>query len=187
MAAVCPLSEPLPCRGRRGTAGPCRNLDATVPAPFSPTYPPIRRADVFSYGDVDIDEAARRPALPLRLDGQAFVETVARRRRATSGRTSAHEAARLVHLLAGVSYYKAGAARTIDLGDDARAARRAGVPPHRSTWTGSASSPTATASHSTTSSVVGARRRTHRRTATVGRRSTAAGRSCRSAAGSTRS
>lgn len=49
------------------------------------------------------------------LDGRSFVETV----RVGAGHqwsAAAHEAARLVHLLAGVSYYKAGAAHTVDLG-----------------------------------------------------------------------
>ncbi|MGH9224990.1 MAG: hypothetical protein ACRD2W_14715 [Acidimicrobiales bacterium] len=50
------------------------------------------------------------------LDGQPFVETIS-----VGGgyewTPAAYEAARLVHLLAGVSYYKAGAARAIDLGD----------------------------------------------------------------------
>ena len=51
-----------------------------------------------------------------RLDGRCFVETVS----VGPGRdwtAAAYEAARLVHLLAGVSYYKAGAARTVEFGD----------------------------------------------------------------------
>ena len=74
------------------------------------------RAQRFSYGGLDIDEADGVLRCHYDLDGQAFVETV----RVGAGHRwtdASRAAARLVHLLAGVSYYKAGAARTIDLRD----------------------------------------------------------------------
>ena len=80
-----------------------------------PTRPPTHRAEVFAYGDVEVDERAGVVRGHYCLDGRAFVETVV----VGEGHewtAAAYEAARLVHLLAGVSYYKAGAARTIDLG-----------------------------------------------------------------------
>ncbi len=75
------------------------------------------RSARFRYGDVAVDEAAGVVQCHYLLDDQAFVETVL----LGPGRTwtaAAHEAARLVHLLAGVSYFKAGAPRVIDLGNN---------------------------------------------------------------------
>ena len=73
------------------------------------------RARRFTYGALDIDEDEGVLHCHYDLDGQGFVEVV----HVGAGRTwspAAREVARLVHLLAGVSYYKAGAAHEVDLG-----------------------------------------------------------------------
>ena len=87
-----------------------------MPAAAPPTRPQIRRAGRFRYGDVEVDERSGTVRCRYDLDGVAYLETV----EVGPGRewtAAAHDAARLVHLLAGVSYYKAGAAHLIDLGE----------------------------------------------------------------------
>lgn len=89
----------------------------TAPAP--PSDRP--RAERFTYLGVEVDEAADTLRCRYRLrwaDGAelTFVETY----RFPPGGTwspAAHEVARLVHLFAGVSYYKAGIPPVVDLGD----------------------------------------------------------------------
>lgn len=74
-----------------------------------------RRAARFTYGPLEVDEAAGGIVCNYDLDGRHFAEVVD-----VGGgydwTPAAREAARLVHLLAGVSYYKAGAPPEIDLG-----------------------------------------------------------------------
>lgn len=73
------------------------------------------RASRFSYGTLEIDQAAGVLTCNYDLDGRRFSEVV----EVGAGHQwgpAAREAARLVHLLAGVSYYKAGAPPEIDLG-----------------------------------------------------------------------
>ena len=64
---------------------------------------------------MDIDEAEGVLRCHYDLDGRSYVETV-RVGPEHHWSDAAREAARIVHLLAGVSYYKVGAARTVDLG-----------------------------------------------------------------------
>jgi UDP-N-acetyl-alpha-D-muramoyl-L-alanyl-L-glutamate epimerase len=74
------------------------------------------RARSFTYGALEIDEDLGVVRCHYRLDDRAFVEVV----HVGPGRAwtdAAREAARLVHLLAGVSYYKVGAAHAVDLAD----------------------------------------------------------------------
>jgi hypothetical protein len=78
--------------------------------------PPQGRAERFRYGPVEVDERVGLVRCEYWLDDQLYVETV----NVGAGlewSSSAYECVRLVHLLAGVSYYKAGAPRTIDVGD----------------------------------------------------------------------
>ena len=74
-----------------------------------------RRASRFAYLPLDIDEAAGVLTCNYDLDGRRFSEVVDLGAGHDWG-PAAREAARLVHLLAGVSYYKAGAPPEVDLG-----------------------------------------------------------------------
>lgn len=81
--------------------------------------PAPSRAAVFTYLGFEIDPQARELTCRYGLDGREFVELV-RVPDSTPEQWSAPavvEAARLVYLLTGVSYYKAGAPPVIDLGD----------------------------------------------------------------------
>jgi hypothetical protein len=78
-----------------------------------PPSPP--RAERFSYGRLEIDEQAGELRCHYRLDDFELVEVVFVRPGA-SWTEQVYEVARLVHLLAGVSYYKAGAPPVVDLG-----------------------------------------------------------------------
>lgn len=74
-----------------------------------------KRAERFTYGKLSVDEPSGVVTCEYLLDGTRYVETV----RLGPNKTwsaAAREAARLVHLLAGVSYFKAGAPPLIDLG-----------------------------------------------------------------------
>ena len=74
------------------------------------------RSGRFAYGPLDIDESAGLLRCFYRLDSLDLVETID----VGPGHTwtaAAYEAARIVALLAGVSYFKAGAPPLIDLGD----------------------------------------------------------------------
>ncbi len=88
----------------------------TTPSPVDISPPPNRaRARQFTYGPLDIDEGAGTLRCSYQLDDRSFTEVI------SVGpdlpwSPRAREAARLVHLLAGVSYFKAGAPPTIDLG-----------------------------------------------------------------------
>ncbi|MGE3621724.1 MAG: hypothetical protein AB7L84_14805 [Acidimicrobiia bacterium] len=82
----------------------------------APPPPRPARAERFAYLGFDVDERAGTLRCRYRLDDRELAELVV----VAPGRSwpeEAFEAARLVHLLAGVSYYKVGAARTIELGD----------------------------------------------------------------------
>src|SRR5262245_62154705 len=83
---------------------------------------PRRRADVFRYLDFDLDtstgELVCRYSLDdLRFDERIVVGPPAHGTHDPASGTALLEAARLIPLLAGISYYKAGAAAAIDLGD----------------------------------------------------------------------
>ncbi len=88
---------------------------APVVSRAASTGPAVHRATRFSYGPLIIDEAAGVLTCHYDLDGHQFAEVI----EVGVGHEwapAAREAARLVHLLAGVSYYKAGAPPEIDLG-----------------------------------------------------------------------
>lgn len=78
---------------------------------------PTGRASVFRYLDYEIDERAGQVRCRYALDDRHFEERLTIPAAAGWADPATHEAARLVHLLAGVSYYKAGAPPLIDLGD----------------------------------------------------------------------
>lgn len=73
----------------------------------------------FIYDDFRIDAAANQLICHYRLDDWQFTETVTLPGGGDWSTPAAREAARLVFLLAGVSYYKAGAPPVIDLGSTA--------------------------------------------------------------------
>jgi UDP-N-acetyl-alpha-D-muramoyl-L-alanyl-L-glutamate epimerase len=76
-----------------------------------------RRAEVFRYLDFDLDEARGELVCRYALDDAGFEERISVGTPSHDAGAALHEAARIVHLVAGVSYYKAGAPATIDLGD----------------------------------------------------------------------
>jgi UDP-N-acetyl-alpha-D-muramoyl-L-alanyl-L-glutamate epimerase len=88
-------------------------LTTPLPAATSLTAPRAR-ATLFTYGPLEIDETDGVLRCSYELDGRPFTEIITLGPGLTWS-SSAREAARLVGLLAGVSYYKAGAPRTIDL------------------------------------------------------------------------
>jgi UDP-N-acetyl-alpha-D-muramoyl-L-alanyl-L-glutamate epimerase len=75
------------------------------------------RARTFAYGDVAIDAEARTLTCRYRLDDVRFREVATFDASVDLGTHGVREAAILYHLVAGLSYYKAGAARVVDLGD----------------------------------------------------------------------
>ncbi len=76
-------------------------------------------ASRFVYDSFFIDAAANQLACTYRLDDWTFTETVTLPGGGDWSTPAAYQAARLVFLLAGVSYYKAGAPPVIDLGSHA--------------------------------------------------------------------
>ena len=76
---------------------------------------PRERAELFRYVNLDIDRHTLRAT--YELDGQFFIESVAFEGVDLLASQAATALAPLWFLLAGLSYYKAGAARHIDLGD----------------------------------------------------------------------
>ncbi len=72
------------------------------------------RADLFRYAGLDVGEDTLRGA--YELDGRRFVETVTFEGVPPVSTPAARALAELWYLLAGLSYYKAGAARSIDVG-----------------------------------------------------------------------
>lgn len=81
------------------------------------------RAEVFSYVGFEIDPDRNRVSCRYRLDEREFCEAVAFPGGGDWTSPAVTEAARLLFLLSGVSYYKAGAPPVIDLGTTAVTAR----------------------------------------------------------------
>lgn len=75
------------------------------------------RADLFRYIGLEIDESSLRGT--FELDGRRFVETVAFEGVGPLDTRAGRAVAELWFLLAGLSYYKAGAARRVDVGETA--------------------------------------------------------------------
>jgi hypothetical protein len=75
------------------------------------------RATRFRYLPVEVDEAGSTLRCRYDLDGRVFEEQVVVGGPVDWSDPAVLEAARIVHLLAGASYYKAGAPPLIDLGD----------------------------------------------------------------------
>lgn len=84
-------------------------------ADHEPLYSATNRAERFTYGELAVDAATGELRCSYRLDGRAFTEVI-EFGPGLEWSPSALEAARLVHLLAGVSYFKAGAPPILDLG-----------------------------------------------------------------------
>lgn len=80
-------------------------------------------ARTFTYAGFDLDPAHNRVTCRYRLDDREFREEVTFPGGGDWAQPAVAEAARLLFLLAGVSYYKAGAPPVIDLGDTAVTAR----------------------------------------------------------------
>jgi hypothetical protein len=76
-------------------------------------------ASRFVYDAFRIDASSNTLSCHYRLDDWHFTETITLPGSGDWSTPAVHEAARLVFLLAGVSYYKAGAPPVIDLGDHA--------------------------------------------------------------------
>ena len=81
---------------------------------MTPTSP---RAARFRYLPFEVDEATGTLRCRYELDDRVFEEQVVLGQAADWTDPAVLEAARLVHLLAGVSYFKAGAPPVLDLGD----------------------------------------------------------------------
>jgi hypothetical protein len=79
------------------------------------------RARVFTYGDYEVDAGARRLTCHYRSDDVEFIEVASFDETVDLSGTAASGVAILYHLVAGLSYYKAGAARVVDLGEWASA------------------------------------------------------------------
>jgi UDP-N-acetyl-alpha-D-muramoyl-L-alanyl-L-glutamate epimerase len=78
-----------------------------------------RRGDVFRYEAYQIDPAAGLLTCRYSVDGRGFEERITLSREGRWDSPAARAAARLVFLLAGVSYYKTAAPDVIDLGQTA--------------------------------------------------------------------
>ncbi|MBA2281747.1 MAG: endonuclease domain-containing protein [Acidimicrobiia bacterium] len=107
-----PTAAPWTPEGVGGASVGSPALSATLADRADPRR---RRAERFAYVGVDVDEAEGVVRCRYDLDGRAFTEEI------TFGpglawTPAAHEAARLLFLLAAVSYYKAGAPPVVDLG-----------------------------------------------------------------------
>jgi UDP-N-acetyl-alpha-D-muramoyl-L-alanyl-L-glutamate epimerase len=79
----------------------------------------VRRGDVFRYESCDIDGAAGLVACRYSLDGRNFEERIMLSPAGDWESPAVEAAARLLFLLAGVSYYKTAAPPVIDLGHTA--------------------------------------------------------------------
>jgi hypothetical protein len=77
----------------------------------------VRRGDVFRYDGLDVDAGQGVLTCRYSVDGRAFSERVTLAPGPLWETPAARSAARLVFLLAGVSYYKTAAPPVIDLGD----------------------------------------------------------------------
>lgn len=78
-----------------------------------------RRGKLFRYEGYDIDAAAGLLACRYSVDGRNFVERITLSLDGNWDSPAVRAAARLIFLLAGVSYYKTSAPEVIDLGDTA--------------------------------------------------------------------
>jgi hypothetical protein len=78
-----------------------------------------RRGEVFRYEAYEIHPAAGLLSCRYSVDGSGFEERITLSREGTWDSPAARAAARLVFLLAGVSYYKTAAPEVIDLGQTA--------------------------------------------------------------------
>lgn len=78
-----------------------------------------RRGETFQYVDYDIDIRQNRLLCRYKLDGREFCETVTFPGGGAWNEPAVAEAARLVFLLAGISYYKTTAPWQIDVGKNA--------------------------------------------------------------------
>jgi UDP-N-acetyl-alpha-D-muramoyl-L-alanyl-L-glutamate epimerase len=87
------------------------------PGDFNATVPP--RGKVFRYAGFSTDAERGLLTCHYSLDGREFTERVTLAPGAAWDTPAAQAAARLVYLLAGVSYYKTAAPPVIDLGDTA--------------------------------------------------------------------
>jgi len=76
---------------------------------------PTPRADLFRYADLQIEGSSLRAT--YELDDRLFVETVNFEGVGNLDAPAVRGVAELWYLLAGLSYYKAGAARRVDVGD----------------------------------------------------------------------
>jgi hypothetical protein len=83
----------------------------------------VRRGEVFRYQGFDVDAGRGELTCRYSLDGRDFAERVTLAPGPRWDTPAARAAARLVFLLAGVSYYKTAAPPVIDLGDTALTAR----------------------------------------------------------------
>jgi hypothetical protein len=79
----------------------------------------VRRGEVFRYESFDVDAGRGLLTCRYSVDGRAFSERVTLAPGARWETPAARAAARLVFLLAGVSYYKTAAPPVIDLGETA--------------------------------------------------------------------
>ena len=79
----------------------------------------VRRGEVFRYESFDVDAGRGLLTCRYSVDGRAFSERVTLSPGPRWDSPAARAAARLVFLLAGVSYYKTAAPPVIDLGDTA--------------------------------------------------------------------
>ena len=80
------------------------------------------RGERFRYVGWSVDPALNRLTCRYELDGVPFTEEIEILDGGDWSRPAARAAARLVFLLAGVSYYKTGAPPVIDVGDEPLAA-----------------------------------------------------------------
>jgi UDP-N-acetyl-alpha-D-muramoyl-L-alanyl-L-glutamate epimerase len=96
--------------------------DAVEPNPAKPAAPPVTEAlggQVFRYEGFATDSGRGLLTCRYSLDGREFAERITLAPGPGWDTTAAQAAARLVYLLAGVSYYKTAAPPVIDLGDTA--------------------------------------------------------------------
>ncbi|MGB8179487.1 MAG: hypothetical protein WCF63_04920, partial [Acidimicrobiales bacterium] len=76
-----------------------------------------RRADLFRYVDLEVNDTTLRAT--YELDGRVFVETIDFEGVGPLTTRAGRAVAELWFLLAGLSYFKAGAARRVDVGSTA--------------------------------------------------------------------
>src|SRR5271154_2269891 len=105
---------------RPARAGRARRLgNSFTMSVSSKLQPQSVRGSVFRYGDWAVDEQLGTLTCGYSLDGREFTERVALAPGPRWRTDAARAAARLVFLLAGVSYYKPAAPPVIDLGSTA--------------------------------------------------------------------